>query len=67
MPIYVYRRPDGSTFELEQSISDEALSQDPESGEPVERVLFPPTVVFKGSGFYNTDYKNPKQSPEEKD
>jgi putative FmdB family regulatory protein len=56
MPIYEYRRPDGSTFEIVQSFSDEPLKVDPESGVPVERVLHPPAVHFKGKGFYNTDY-----------
>ncbi len=56
MPIYEYRRPDGSTFELQQSFSDAALTADPESGVPVERVLHAPAVHFKGKGFYNTDY-----------
>jgi predicted nucleic acid-binding Zn ribbon protein len=56
MPIYEYRRPDGSTFELQQSFSDEALTADPDTGVPVERVLHPPAVHFKGKGFYNTDY-----------
>ncbi|HEX5852809.1 MAG TPA: zinc ribbon domain-containing protein [Solirubrobacteraceae bacterium] len=56
MPIYEYRRPDGTTFELQQAFSDDALSVDPETGVPVERVLHPPAVHFKGKGFYNTDY-----------
>ncbi len=56
MPIYEYRRPDGSTFELQQSFSDEPLTVDPDSGVPVQRVLHAPAVHFKGKGFYNTDY-----------
>jgi putative FmdB family regulatory protein len=56
MPIYEYRRPDGTTFEIQQSFSDEPLSKDPETGVPVERVLHPPAVHFKGKGFYSTDY-----------
>jgi predicted nucleic acid-binding Zn ribbon protein len=56
MPIYEYRRPDGTTFELQQSFSEEALVVDPDTGVPVERVLYPPAVHFKGKGFYNTDY-----------
>jgi putative FmdB family regulatory protein len=56
MPIYEYRRPDGSTFELQQSFSDDTLTVDPETGVPVERVLHAPAVHFKGKGFYNTDY-----------
>jgi putative FmdB family regulatory protein len=56
MPIYEYRRPDGSTFEIVQSFSDEALTKDPETGVKVQRVLHAPAVHFKGKGFYNTDY-----------
>jgi putative FmdB family regulatory protein len=56
MPIYEYRRPDGTTFELQQSFSDDSLKVDPETGVPVERVLHAPAVHFKGKGFYNTDY-----------
>ena len=56
MPIYEYRRPDGTTFELQQSFSEDALKVDPDTGVPVERVLHAPAVHFKGKGFYNTDY-----------
>jgi putative FmdB family regulatory protein len=56
MPIYEYRRPDGTTFELQQSFSEESLTVDPETGVPVQRVLHAPAVHFKGKGFYNTDY-----------
>jgi len=56
MPIYEYRRPDGTTFEIQQSFSDDPLTVDPDTGVPVERVLHPPAVHFKGKGFYNTDY-----------
>ena len=56
MPIYEYRRPDGTTFEIQQSFSEDPLAKDPDTGVPVERVLHPPAVHFKGKGFYNTDY-----------
>ena len=56
MPIYEYRRPDGTTFEIQRSFSDETLTHDPDTGVPVERVLHAPAVHFKGKGFYNTDY-----------
>jgi predicted nucleic acid-binding Zn ribbon protein len=56
MPTYEYRRPDGSTFEIQQSFSDEPLTVDPETGVAVQLVLHAPAVHFKGKGFYNTDY-----------
>src|SRR5690348_12284158 len=64
MPIYEYRRPDGTTFELQQSFADDPLTVDPETGVPVERVLHPPAVHFKGKGFYNTDYGTRKRQRE---
>ena len=64
MPIYEYRRPDGTTFELQQSFSDDPLKVDPDSGVPVERVLHAPAVHFKGKGFYNTDYGTRKRQRE---
>jgi len=67
MPIYEYRRQDGTTFELLQSITDEPLTEDPETGQPVERVLHAPAVHFKGSGFYNTDYGTRKRAREQKE
>jgi putative FmdB family regulatory protein len=64
MPIYEYRRPDGTTFELQQSFSEEALTVDPDTGVAVERVLHAPAVHFKGKGFYNTDYGTRKRQRE---
>lgn len=65
MPIYEYRRPDGTTFELQQSFSEDPLTEDPETGAPVERVLHAPAVHFKGKGFYNTDYGTRKRQRED--
>jgi putative FmdB family regulatory protein len=64
MPIYEYRRPDGSTFEVMQKMSDPALTHDPDSGEPVERVFTPVAIHFKGKGFHNTDYGTRKRNLE---
>ena len=64
MPIYEYRRPDGTTFELQQSFSDDPLLTDPETGVAVQRVLHAPALHFKGKGFYNTDYGTRKRERE---
>ncbi|HEV3000133.1 MAG TPA: zinc ribbon domain-containing protein [Solirubrobacteraceae bacterium] len=64
MPIYEYRRPDGTTFEVMQKFSDDPLTADPETGEPVERVFRPPAIHFKGKGFHNTDYGTRKRNRE---
>ena len=64
MPIYEYRRPNGTTFELMQSMADDALTEDPETGVPVQRVLHAPAIHFKGKGFYNTDYGTKRKARE---
>ena len=57
MPTYEYRRPDGTTFEVFQRISDAPLTEDPETGAPVSRVISGGAgLQFKGDGFYLTDY-----------
>ncbi len=56
MPIYEYRCPDGHTFEVFQSMSDDPVAECEVCGKPVERVFHPVAVHFKGSGFYTTDY-----------
>ncbi len=64
MPFYEYRRPDGTTFEVMQKMSDPPLTHDPETGVPVERVFSPIAIHFKGKGFYNTDYGTRKRNRE---
>jgi putative FmdB family regulatory protein len=57
MPTYEYRCPNGHLFEVFKSISAPAPEVCPNCGEgPVEVVLHPVAVHFKGSGFYSTDY-----------
>jgi putative FmdB family regulatory protein len=64
MPIYEYRRPNGTTFEVMQKMADDPLTHDPDSGVPVERVFHPVAVHFKGKGFYNTDYGTKRRNRE---
>ena len=57
MPIYEYRCPDGHTFEVFQRMADAPSETCEVCGKsPVEKVLYPVSVHFKGSGFYSTDY-----------
>lgn len=57
MPIYEYKCPKGHLFERFQRMSDPAPEACEVCGEgPVEVVLYPVAVHFKGSGFYSTDY-----------
>ncbi|MFN8529548.1 MAG: hypothetical protein U0670_13125 [Anaerolineae bacterium] len=57
MPVYLYRREDGTTFEVKQKFLDDPLTVDPTTGQRVVRVVQPASVVFKGSGFYVNDSK----------
>jgi putative FmdB family regulatory protein len=57
MPIYEYRCPNGHTFELFQRMTDPPPGECQICGaRPVEKVLYPAAIHFKGSGFYSTDY-----------
>ena len=58
--MYVYRRDDGSIFEIEQRMLADALLSCPTTGRRVERVLQPFAPRSHGHGFYSTDY--PKAS-----
>lgn len=59
MPTYEYKREDGSTFEITQSINDDPLKKCPTTGQPVKRIISGGGgVVYKGTGWYVTDYKN---------
>jgi putative FmdB family regulatory protein len=66
MPTYEYRcEKCGERFEVFQSFSDRALRRHPDCGGPVEKVLHPSGIVFKGSGFYVTDSRAKSSSGSE--
>jgi putative FmdB family regulatory protein len=56
MPIYEYKCENGHVFDAIQRMTDEPLTECEECGAPAARVLTPPAIHFKGSGFHNTDY-----------
>jgi putative FmdB family regulatory protein len=57
MPIYEYRCPEGHTFERFQSMTAPAPERcDVCGASPLELVLYPIAIHYKGSGFYSTDY-----------
>lgn len=59
MPAYDYRCPEcDSVFEVKRRFSDTAEVHCPRCGASAKRVFTPVGVHFKGSGFYNTDYKH---------
>ncbi len=57
MPVYVYKGLEtGNYYEFEQGFHEEPLQAHPETGEPLKRVITPPAIIFKGSGWHVKDY-----------
>jgi putative FmdB family regulatory protein len=68
MPTYEYRCPEGHDFELFQKMSDKPRAKCPVCGKQATRQISGGAgLVFKGSGFYITDYgkdgKGPRKDP----
>ena len=64
MPTYSYHCDScGHDFEAVQRFADDPLTECPQCGAPIRRVIQPVGVVFKGSGWYITDSR-PKSSGE---
>jgi putative FmdB family regulatory protein len=62
VPIYEYRCPNGHVFERFQSMTAPAPETcDVCGAAPVEIVLYPVAIHYKGSGFYSTDYGKGKE------
>jgi len=69
MPTYDYRCPDGHQFEKFQKITEKPRAKCPVCGKPATRVISGGAgLVFRGSGFYITDYgkdgKGPRKAEE---
>jgi putative FmdB family regulatory protein len=63
MPVYEYKCPNGHLFEVIHGMTEPS----PETCEvcgasPLQRVLHPVAVHYKGSGFYSTDYGRKKKT-----
>jgi len=62
LPIYEYRCEEcGHTFEVIQKFSDLPLRECVVCSGPVHRILSPPGLLFKGNGWYITDYPTPER------
>jgi putative FmdB family regulatory protein len=71
MPTYEYECSEGHAFELFQKMSEKPRAKCPVCGNSaVRRISGGAGLVFKGSGFYITDYgkdgKGPRKDPTEK-
>jgi len=57
VPIYEYKCPNGHVFETFHGMTEPGPSGCEVCGAaPLQRVLHPVAVHYKGSGFYSTDY-----------
>jgi putative FmdB family regulatory protein len=67
VPIYEYRCPNGHLFEVFHGMTENGPEACEVCGEgPLQRVLHPVAVHYKGSGFYSTDYgRKSKAQPKE--
>lgn len=59
MPIYEYRCNDcGHTFDVIQKVSDPPITACTKCSGPTNKVISPAGLMFKGSGWYITDYSS---------
>ena len=67
MPTYEYKCPNGHLFEKTfPRISNQRFAKCPVCGKRAERQISGGAgIVFKGSGFYHTDYKRAGEKPEQ--
>ena len=63
MPTYVYKcTNNGHIFDLIQKFTDDPGAECPTCGSESRRQITSPTVIYKGSGFYTTDYGSGSKS-----
>jgi putative FmdB family regulatory protein len=69
MPTYEYEcRSCGHRFEAFQSIKDRPLRRCPACGKGVKRLIGAGAgIIFRGSGFYETDYRSEDYSKKARD
>jgi putative FmdB family regulatory protein len=67
VPIYEYECDKcHSRFELLQRFNERPVKQCAKCGGPVHKVLSPPALLFKGTGWYVTDYARADRKKAEK-
>jgi putative FmdB family regulatory protein len=65
VPIYEYQCDScANRFEIKQGMKDDPLTACPQCGKHLQRLISSPAIMFKGSGWYVTDYSEKmKPSP----
>ena len=66
MPTYIYKceikKCPNEIFEVIRSFTDSSVVKCPECDVIASRQITSPTVIYKGSGFYTTDYGSGSKS-----
>jgi putative FmdB family regulatory protein len=64
VPIYEYLCQSCSfKFELKQGIKEDPVATCTRCGKTVNRIISPPAIMFKGTGWYITDYSDKLKAP----
>ena len=58
MPVYEYGCEAGHRFEVTQKFSDPPITTCQACAQPVSKLISAPAIMFKGSGWYITDYSD---------
>jgi putative FmdB family regulatory protein len=63
MPVYEYGCEAGHRFEVSQKFSDAPITTCQACAQPVSKLISAPAIMFKGSGWYITDYSDKMKPP----
>ena len=58
MPVYEYQCEAGHRFEVTQKFSDRPITACQTCAQPVSKLISAPAIMFKGTGWYITDYSD---------
>jgi len=66
MPLYEFKcQLCGASFEVLQKVNDSPLKKCIKCGGDLEKIISPPAIQFKGTGWYVTDYASRKKPEKE--
>lgn len=66
MPIYEYLcQSCQHQFEVKQKFSDDPILSCVRCGQAVRKIISAPAIMFKGSGWYVTDYSDKMKAPDQ--
>ncbi len=63
MPIYEYECPQCGVIEIWQKLSEGTRRKCPDCRKSIKRLVSAPSLQFKGTGWYVTDYANKGKAP----